>query len=215
MRKTPVMVALFALVIASCGDDEPGEPGNKRSCDGKPHGSTEQRLAYKTSSVPLGTTCESETQSRTCNDGTWNSWSGSFEFAECTPGGSQECDPGQIAPRDEEQITCEGLDLLLPEVTECTDELVYRVEVILANPVVLGPSVGVEEVNRRLNECVFTGPSSTDRKFRLSFQTVAAQGVCASHARRRPTHGHLRSWPSWAFNPGVVAADIWSARCGQ
>ncbi len=55
------------------------------SCDGVAHGGTESRIRYKAASVPNGSTCEQEEQTRTCNDGVWGTWTGTYTFLTCAP----------------------------------------------------------------------------------------------------------------------------------
>ncbi|HET9953365.1 MAG TPA: right-handed parallel beta-helix repeat-containing protein [Polyangiaceae bacterium] len=46
-------------------------------CDGKAHGTVQQRVRYAEPKVNNVSECKSEPQTRTCTDGTWSSWSGS------------------------------------------------------------------------------------------------------------------------------------------
>jgi len=57
-----------------------------QSCGDIPSGGTESQVAYSASSVLYGQTCASiqETQIRTCNDGTWSAWSGTYQYLTCT-----------------------------------------------------------------------------------------------------------------------------------
>jgi hypothetical protein len=47
-----------------------------------PHGATDQRIRFLEPEAPV-VSCESEQQSRTCFDGTWSEWSGTYEFETC------------------------------------------------------------------------------------------------------------------------------------
>lgn len=47
------------------------------------HGTTDVRVRYATATVPFGETCESEQQARTCFNGDWSEWSGSYSFDNC------------------------------------------------------------------------------------------------------------------------------------
>ena len=57
-------------------------------CDGDggtiPHGDSDVREVFKSATVPFGSECESETQSRVCDDGVFGAWSGSAEFSEAS-----------------------------------------------------------------------------------------------------------------------------------
>jgi hypothetical protein len=50
-------------------------------CGSTPHGSQETRTRYLSAS---GATCSSEVQTRTCTNGAWGGWTGSFAFESCT-----------------------------------------------------------------------------------------------------------------------------------
>lgn len=63
---------------ASCSE------GAAASCGDTPHGGTETRVRFESESVPSGESCVSENQTRTCNDGVWGAWSGSYNFTTCT-----------------------------------------------------------------------------------------------------------------------------------
>lgn len=67
-------------------------PG-KKSCGNTPHGGKESRVRYKTADVPFGMTCQSEEQTRGCNDGVLSAWSGSFGFDACSVGKPADCGP--------------------------------------------------------------------------------------------------------------------------
>jgi len=61
------------------------------SCDGTPHGGSETRTRYETASVPYGASCTGETQARTCEDGVWSAWSGTFVEPACSPAAPLDC----------------------------------------------------------------------------------------------------------------------------
>jgi hypothetical protein len=64
---------------------------NKASCDGEPHGSTQNQTRYETTSVPFGSECKSETQTRACNNGVWTDWIGTFAELSCEVLGKASC----------------------------------------------------------------------------------------------------------------------------
>ncbi len=49
------------------------------------HGGTDSRTRYL-ASAPVGTSCTSEGQSRTCSNGSWGGWSGSYTATSCNNG---------------------------------------------------------------------------------------------------------------------------------
>ena len=50
---------------------------------GSPHGSTQSIVRYETQHVPSGSTCQSQTRTRDCQDGSFTAWSGTFEALQC------------------------------------------------------------------------------------------------------------------------------------
>ena len=61
------------------------------TCDGKPVGSTEQRIRFDKDSVAFGDICQPEVQMRICNSGQWSTWSGSFTAEKCLMQKSLDC----------------------------------------------------------------------------------------------------------------------------
>jgi hypothetical protein len=66
--------------------------GPAASCDGVPHGQSEERTRYEVMTVPYGQTCPKEVQTHTCDNGFWSDWTGSFVYESCEVGGPQPCD---------------------------------------------------------------------------------------------------------------------------
>lgn len=52
-------------------------------CDGGLHGETQMRDRYGAALVPYGETCDVETQSRACEDGSWSEWGGDYDVEVC------------------------------------------------------------------------------------------------------------------------------------
>ena len=65
----------------------------KLSCGSIPHNGTESRVAYSACSVPYGQSCSTiqQSQTRTCNNGTWSAWSGSFTNLTCSVAAASSC----------------------------------------------------------------------------------------------------------------------------
>ena len=57
-----------------------------RGCDGTAHGDDVSRLRFATATVPADSTCDSEKQIRSCDDGVWGAWSGTYTHVTCVPG---------------------------------------------------------------------------------------------------------------------------------
>lgn len=62
-----------------------------RDCGSLQHGQSETRLRYQNASVAFGSTCVSETQTRTCDDGTLSAFSGSFTAQTCAVSAPAAC----------------------------------------------------------------------------------------------------------------------------
>jgi hypothetical protein len=78
------------LVGSDGGDGTPNDAGGDdddagaEGCGDAVSGQHEERQAFAALSVTSPGACESETQVRTCEDGRWSRWSGSFNYAACT-----------------------------------------------------------------------------------------------------------------------------------
>jgi hypothetical protein len=73
-------------VKPSCVVDEP------RACDGAAHGHTESRVRYASREVPFGSECMGELQTRSCDDGSFGTWSGTFTEETCSAQAEPGCD---------------------------------------------------------------------------------------------------------------------------
>jgi hypothetical protein len=73
-------------------------PATPLNCTGGTHGQTQSAVLYESNKVPFGSTCVSETQTRTCVNGTWTPWSGTYQY--------QACVVAACAPGDVQQQAC-------------------------------------------------------------------------------------------------------------
>lgn len=53
-------------------------------CGSVKHGEKVTRVMYSSNSVAYGSSCQMQTQSRTCNNGSFGSWSGDYAYDSCT-----------------------------------------------------------------------------------------------------------------------------------
>ena len=53
------------------------------ACDGKPSGTVETQVRYRSEEVPYDSACEPEAQKRTCMNGTWSDFDGTFSAESC------------------------------------------------------------------------------------------------------------------------------------
>ncbi len=70
------------------------------SCGSVPHGDSETRTRYEEEEVDYGDDCESETQTRICNNGAWSAWSGTYQYEDCDEADPDDCD--DVDHEDEE-----------------------------------------------------------------------------------------------------------------
>jgi len=61
------------------------------TCGDTNHNETQSRMRYKQSSVEFGNVCESEKQVRTCSNGDFSSWSGSYTALSCDVSAPAAC----------------------------------------------------------------------------------------------------------------------------
>jgi len=58
-------------------------PRTRSPCGSTAHGDTESRTYYSLEQVNAPESCQSETQTRTCDNGSFDSWSGSYAYKSC------------------------------------------------------------------------------------------------------------------------------------
>lgn len=62
----------------------PYTPVTHHSCETNSHNTTQTRTRFLQSNPPEGTGCQQETQTRTCTDGSWSQWTGTYQNNTCT-----------------------------------------------------------------------------------------------------------------------------------
>ncbi len=61
------------------------------NCGSTLHGQTETRKMYKNAAEPYGASCRAETQTRTCTDGIFSTWTGTYTYDTCTVAAPLNC----------------------------------------------------------------------------------------------------------------------------
>jgi hypothetical protein len=130
----------------SCSVDSPV------GCDGTPHEGTELRVRYESASVPYSSSCVPETQTRTCDNGAWSSWSGLFSAEECIQTEPPETisetisntPNAEFSVRDPrlEKLTIVSSHLMSYEYPATVYQLYYA-HVLYEGPIVCSPLVDV------------------------------------------------------------------------
>ncbi len=99
------------------------EVENALSCGETPHAGMETRLAYETATVAFGETCNSEEQTRTCNNGTLSNWSGTHTEVTCSVAAPADCG-SLLHDQSETRTHYEAAEV--PFGSSCSSELQTR-----------------------------------------------------------------------------------------
>ena len=90
------LLAVAGICVAGCpsgsDDDTDSHDTESRYCSTDGESETQER--YEAQSVLAGAECKSEAQKRTCDNGTWGEWSGSYTFETCNEDDTTEPAPG-------------------------------------------------------------------------------------------------------------------------
>ncbi len=106
-----------SYIYSSC------EVKDKDSCGDSPHGDQESRTYYKEDRVAYGELCESENQTKVCNDGIWSDWSGNYAYSSCVEDGPLDCD-GSVHGSIESRIRYQSLSV--DSTDDCVSETQTR-----------------------------------------------------------------------------------------
>ena len=83
----------------TCPEDCGACPVDPAPCGDSPSGTAESRTMYESPTVPHGEECRSEMQTRTCVDGEWTAWSGSYTFPGCVVDEAPDCINDGVSPQ--------------------------------------------------------------------------------------------------------------------
>ena len=92
MNRLKISIFIFVFVVfTACNHNESKDPTNnvdldlgKSACGSVAHDKNEERLQYLTTYALELDVCESEVQTRTCNDGVFDQWSGTYQYEACS-----------------------------------------------------------------------------------------------------------------------------------
>jgi hypothetical protein len=73
------------------GSAEAGVDGGLGPCDGVAQGAIQQRVRHAEAQVVAPTTCQSETQMRTCGETGFSAWTGTYQAESCEPAAVRSC----------------------------------------------------------------------------------------------------------------------------
>ena len=189
----------------SCSVDAPLD------CGQTPHGETESRTMYKTSTVAYGGQCESERQTRLCTNGDWGLWSGTFAAVSCTVDAPLDC--GQTAHGETETRTMYQTSSV-PYGGQCASEKQSR---LCTNGTFGNWSGTFTEVSCSVDDplpCGQTPHGEAESRTMYQTSSVPFGGQCASEEQSRLcTNG---SWSNWTgtYSAATCAVDD-PLDCGQ
>lgn len=168
---------------------------DKGSCDGKPHGSSEKRDRYEAASVPFGNQCRQEEQTRSCDDGSWSNWSGSYAAEGCAVVGAASCGD---KPHGSVENRVRFAAAMVEKGSQCSQETQARQ---CQNGTWSNWSGGFSEL-----ECFIEGEApcngkphgSNETRKRYEQSSVPFGGVCKDETQMRSCSNGV--WSSWSGN---------------
>lgn len=191
------------------------------SCGATAHGQTENRTRFQTSTVPFGSQCVSEIQTRTCNNGVFGSFSGTFTHSSCSVEAAASCgnlSNGQTQTRQMFQAST------VPIGSSCVSEIQTRTCMNGTFSAYSGTYTSATCVVSAPLNCGSVNHGQTESRTRYQSSTVAFGSTCASEVQTRTcTNGVLSNFSgSYSFdacqvlpqqNTFTLARSVLENRC--
>jgi hypothetical protein len=147
-------------------------------------GATQARLRYAVASAPSAAECQPETQYRTCQNGSWSAWSGSFQEASCLVNGCPALPETRIRFA---QPTADYPSICLPEVQYRSCEA--------GVPGAWSGSFSYDNCVNVVKNCGATTHGQSETRVRFREAQVAFGKVCESQQQSRICiNGELTPW---------------------
>jgi hypothetical protein len=172
----------------------------------------EQRTRFRLSSAPFGQTCESEIQERTCTNGAFSQWTGTFIFDQCSTESSPNCEG---VSQGEKQQQTRFRESQVPFGQNCVSEIQERT--------CLSGAFSSWTGEFRFEQCTVALPldcsesvrhDQTLSRTRFQSATVPYGGVCASETQvQQCTNGVLGPWSGTFGEPACRVLD--PSACGN
>jgi hypothetical protein len=178
------------------------EVATPASCDGKAHGSTETRQRYQ-SAEPADGACVSEMQTRTCEDGTWSSWTGSYTFESCTLPLPKACDG---TPDGQTETRTRYMAEQVPYGSVCVSEMQQRACSDGAWQPWSGTAAAESCVVAPAAACDDAAHGSMQTRTRYAAPDAAYGGTCASEAQQRTCNNG--AWSLWSGSFGFESCVL-------
>ena len=212
MKDLATLGSLVSLVmmLGACGEPAPKEPPPARvpaSCEATPNGGMESRTRYQATSVAYDETCAAETQTRTCSDGTWSAWSGSYAADSCTVATARSCD-GAAHGDMESRVRYQAPSA--PYGSTCTLETQTRT--------CSDGTWSAWSGSFAADACTVDGPpgcdasphGSMETRVRYQVATAAFGGACTPETQTRTCHEG--TWSEWSGTFSFDACTVADAR---
>ncbi len=185
------------------------------SCGNNPHGTVEKQTRFEASLVDSGE-CKSEEQTRTCGNGAWSDWSGTFTAEICDVEGARRCG-STLHGENEKRVRYENA--VVPYAAECVSQQQTRV--------CTNGTFGVWSGTYEAEACSKAAPADCgdakhgDKQTRLRYATasVAYGTSCVSEAQESVCDNSV--WTAWtgtsSFEKCIVndPADCDTAKHGE
>mmetsp|Transcript_44646 Transcript_44646/g.78505 ORF Transcript_44646/g.78505 Transcript_44646/m.78505 type:complete len:1022 (+) Transcript_44646:94-3159(+) len=167
------------------------------------HGGEESRDKYEAASVNAPATCQSESQTRTCNDGSWSGWSGSYSQSECKV--KARCsNPDVVNGGSDSRELYEAAIVTYPAV--CRSQMQSRP----CNDGTFGSWSG----SYAFMTCEVRCPSGdSEDRTRYQVATVNSPAACVSETQTR-TCGSDERWTAWSGSYTATTCKV-QARCSN
>lgn len=202
------------------GDNDP--PGSKiddedtkpKTCDAKAEGTVETRIRFESATVAHNDTCAPEEQSRTCKDGKFGDWDGTFTEKECEVSKPLACGNiahgktasrfvyqslsvgyGQTCKKQTQTRTCEN-----GEFGEWSSTSYSKLTCTIQDPAACGSIANGDE----------------DERLRFQTATVPNGQQCVSQKQTSTcTNGEFGNWSGTYTHPVCVELPPPPAKCGN
>lgn len=122
-RRSLSRIATALVAIIQIGSLGCGAAGDESDCGDTAHGDDELRVRFATEVADFDSECEEETQTRTCDDGNFSEWSGTFEAATCEIRPAFACGESEHGAS---QNRTRYVDDIVPFGAPCSSELQMR-----------------------------------------------------------------------------------------
>jgi hypothetical protein len=168
-------------------------------------GANETRTRYLTATPATGVACEPETQTRTCSNGSWGTWSGSFTAVSCTPSTHQASCTGTVTSCSSlPSNNCFSVDGCSHQLASCVADsgiTVYSCSTLFTNQFNCDASLGCSWLSS-INTC--SGVISVDSLTQSQCTRLDIDGVPTTY---QPDMCIGTAWPCSTWSSETVCSE--------